>query len=148
MKSKVHEVITSLSYVKHKKYKYVLTSDFKIKLNRGWRGKYRLKANGKVRAVLNDDILTILSGYAWDGCTMAPDFAETMIASLLHDLLFQFGALDLWTFSESNEIFFIQLKQEKFKLALVYYKAVCAFGRFFYGKSVVYKEPLIEGPNS
>lgn len=143
MKTKQNTLLSKFSYVKHKNYKYVLTADVKVKLHRDWVFKFNLIANGSVRAIIHNDILTILKGYAWDGCTGAPDFEGTLLGSLLHDVLFQFGALNLWTFDEANEIFYIQLKQENFKLAWVYYGAVCSFGRLFYGKDVVYKESLI-----
>lgn len=143
MKRSSNNLLSKFSYVKHKKYKYILTEDVKVKLNRSWTFKFNLIANGAPRATINNDILTILKGYAWNGCTGAPDFQGTLLGSLYHDLMYQFGSLNLWTFDEANEIFYIQMKQESFKLAWVYYKAVCSFGRLFYGKDVVYKESLI-----
>lgn len=36
-------------------------------------------------------LLRVRHGYAWDGCTWAPDFAGTRLASCLHDAVYQFA---------------------------------------------------------
>ncbi len=35
--------------------------------------------------------IAVAAGYAWDGCTMAPDWRGTLAASCLHDAICQFA---------------------------------------------------------
>lgn len=76
--------------------------------------------------------MTIKKGYAWDGCTLAPDSEKTRLASMVHDALYQYGkqlklkrkVADLW--------FQYLLNRESFRWANFYYKGVRFFGWIFY----------------
>jgi hypothetical protein len=37
--------------------------------------------------------IRINPGYAWDGCSCSPDHPQTMLASLVHDFLYQFSGV-------------------------------------------------------
>lgn len=45
----------------------------------------------RIRAATADSTISIRAGYAWDGCTMAPDWRGTQAASCLHDAIYQFA---------------------------------------------------------
>ena len=66
--------------------------------------KYQLKSNVVIQTTLRPDtprfiqgyvfldtdgVLRIYRGYAWDGCTSAPDNDRNMLAGLVHDALYQ-----------------------------------------------------------
>lgn len=66
--------------------------------------KYQLKSNVVIQTPLlpgtprfiqgyvfldTDGVLMIYRGYAWDGCTNAPDTDSNMLAGLVHDALYQ-----------------------------------------------------------
>jgi hypothetical protein len=75
---------------------------------------------------------TILKGYAWNGCTIAPDFDSTLIPSMVHDSLYQYGkSLELKRIV-ADKMFRDKLKEFNFKLTNVYYIGVRLFGWLFY----------------
>lgn len=72
--------------------------------------KYQLKSNVVIQTSLRpatprfiqgyvfldtDGTLIIYRGYAWDGCTNAPDTASNMLAGLVHDALYQLMQEDI-----------------------------------------------------
>jgi hypothetical protein len=99
-------------------------------------------------ATIEEGILHINRGYSWDGCTPkayvgipplgvwvgTPDFDETIDASLVHDVLFQFAKVGKYTFASANYQFYMMMVNNSFKLASVYYQAVTDFGKKFWGK--------------
>ena len=72
--------------------------------------KYQLKSNVVIQTALRpgaprfiqgyvfldtDGTLIIYRGYAWDGCTNAPDTDSNMLAGLVHDALYQLMQEDI-----------------------------------------------------
>lgn len=72
--------------------------------------KYQLKSNVVIQTSLRqetprfiqgyvfldtDGVLIIYRGYAWDGCTNAPDTESNMLAGLVHDALYQLMQEDI-----------------------------------------------------
>jgi hypothetical protein len=104
--------------------------------------------NGKEWARITEGFLYIAPNYAWDGCTPkkyigipplgawvgTPDFEETILPSLVHDVLFQFAKVGKYSFDSANYQFYIMMVKKDFKLASVYYKAVNDFGSKFWKK--------------
>lgn len=97
---------------------------------------------------MTGEILTIRKDYAWDGCSPSlripvigwigtPTPYATILASLIHDTLFQFMWAQYFplTLKQSNEAFFDILKAHNFRWANTYYGAVTDFGKFFAGKT-------------
>lgn len=105
-------------------------------------------SGGETRLVIAaDGAMTIMKGYAWDGCTPkvclldvllgTPDGAvfavtgrpKTYYASLLHDALYQFLPDDLpLTRAQCDECFLRLMERDGFALRHVYYAAVRIFG--------------------
>lgn len=101
-------------------------------------------------------------GYSWNGCTGAPDFKETFLASAVHDALYQYGKKNGVKRKDADETFLKALQYSNFKsynanylgsvkfkriliekllnlfdllnidIAKVYYFAVRIFGFLFY----------------
>lgn len=63
---------------------------------------YRLiDQDGNVRGAICPNAIIVFAGYAWNGSSCSPDLPSVMLASLFHDLLFQFSGcngfpLSLW----------------------------------------------------
>lgn len=74
--------------------------------------------------------LVIVPNYAWDGATMAPDYPEVILPSLLHDALCQFRKTPGFPFTKKqvDGLFLESMRKQGFCLAEVYYAAVRAFG--------------------
>ena len=101
-------------------------------------------ASGHEWARIEFDVLTIRSGYAWNGCSPkmgagplwlgTPDFHGTRKASLVHDVLFQFSPTAHFraTFGQCNEQFRRHMLRHDFPLAEVYFAAVQKFGRAYF----------------
>lgn len=88
--------------------------------------------------------IRIAEGYAWNGCTPkygarilgwvgTPDFEDTILASLIHDALYQFHGTKHFPFSRAqcDEIFrqIVELSGSP-KIASLYHWAVRKFGRW------------------
>lgn len=80
--------------------------------------------------------LVIAGGYAWDGCSPkrrcgrfyfgTPDFEPTRLASLVHDIGYQFAGAQHWPFTkhEVDVMFLDIMRLGRFPLARAYYGAV------------------------
>jgi len=103
------------------KYKYTLPEDLLINV-------YTLKGIevGEKWLTIKDCVVFIPKGYSWNGCTLAPDFKETYIASCVHDACYQFKVKR----SKSDKAFY-ELTN-KFKFRKLYYIGVRIFGWIFY----------------
>lgn len=100
------------------------------------------------RMWIRDGYIYINVNYAWNGCSPkryigwppigkwvgTPDFDATIIASLIHDALFQFSKIGTYTFHQANWQFYQMLLDRNFFLAEQYYDAVECFGDKFWGK--------------
>lgn len=102
--------------------------------------------SGRVWATIEEGILYISQGYAWNGCSPkrkvlgvwigTPDTASNVHASLVHDVLFQFSATKHLRFTrwEVNNIFRSIMRKDRFPLSEQYYRAVMRFGKDFWKK--------------
>ena len=78
---------------------------------------------------INEGYLIINRGYSWNGCTMAIDTDRTYVASLIHNLLYQFNIVPQ---IQADFVFYNILLQHKFKCAKLYYMAVILYGEKYY----------------
>lgn len=110
--------------------------------------KYQLKSNVVIQTSLRpetprfiqgyvfldaDGTLIIYRGYAWDGCTNAPDTESNMLAGLVHDALYQLMQEDILEKSfkplADNMLRDIMISQGAFKsTANLFHLAVQEFG--------------------
>ena len=82
-------------------------------------------------------VITVAKDYAFDGCSVVPDFPGTVEASLVHDALYQF-ADDLaraWSWSVWSVLRFADLR---FADVMVFYKVPAALRRTYYAGVVVF----------
>jgi len=100
---------------------------------------------------------TYKKGYAWDGCSPKWKFrdicfgtpegvlnettgmSKTYYASMVHDIFYQFSPdlKSLITRKEVDDEFYLILKKNKFKSALVYYWAVRFVGWLYWGGKLI-----------
>lgn len=83
-----------------------------------------------------DGLLYIYAGYAWDGCSFAPDLRCNLVAGVVHDALYQLiqtGLLDRKWKSESDwMLYHLMVAYGSPKaLARIFYFAVDQFGYQF-----------------
>jgi hypothetical protein len=102
--------------------------------------------DGRVWASIEDSVLYIAKGYAWNGCSPkrkvlgiwvgTPDEKRNVHASLVHDVLFQFSATKHFrlTFCQVNSIFRSLMRKDRFPLSEPYYQAVMALGEDYWKK--------------
>jgi len=102
--------------------------------------------DGREWAQCADGVLTVRWGYAWNGASPkkwclgrwwgTPDFEKTRLATLFHDVCFQFLRVRDWPMGihECNRLFYSVMEQQDFKLANTYFGAVTDFGEMFAGK--------------
>lgn len=119
-----------MKYQTIKKYKYRLFDTFYIQTpirNRGFKHDFFLLAN--------DGLLTIYHGYLWDGVSGPTwDTKSTMIAGLVHDVLYQSIRLGLIELSTKDiiDVFLYKtmIKEGSWQLrAWYFYQAVKKFGK-------------------
>jgi hypothetical protein len=103
--------------------------------------------DGRVWASVEDGVLYIAKGYAWNGCSPkrkvlgiwvgTPDEKRNVHASLVHDVLFQFSGT--WhfklSFDQVNCIFRSLMRKDGYPLSNLYYLAVMKFGINFWKKN-------------
>lgn len=103
--------------------------------------------HGIAWASIRAGYIYIAVGYSWNGSSPkyyvgyppvgkwigTPDFEGTIIASLIHDVLFQFAEVGKYTFHDANYQFLCIMEEADFKLAQHYYDAVEAFGIKYWG---------------
>jgi hypothetical protein len=78
-------------------------------------------------------MIFIKESYSWDGCTGVPDTDNTYTASLLHDFLCEYRAVNR---KLADKIFYKQLRYDGFKFAKVYYLGVRLFGSLWYNNII------------
>lgn len=93
--------------------------------------------------------LTVYKDYAWDGCSLVPDFKGTIIASLPHDVIYQFSEKlsEAWRFKLSQTlkmadgIFYLAMVQNSVKsvVSKTYYLGVRVFGFVFHQIAKIFK---------
>lgn len=128
-----------LSHVEYRyggKYRFVLTQDLVVDLNKGLKG-YHILRDGKTSwAILDRDQLTIFAGYAFDGCSPAwrffgrwygtPTPPAAVAAACVHDCLRGYLGLGCISYDRkaTDDVFFDMLKTAGFKPAEIYHGAV------------------------
>lgn len=130
-------------------YRFILLQPISINLEQLCLNKKTISfrdKKGKEWACIIGDRLLIHSRYAWNGASPkkwlfgrwigTPDFEETRLATLIHDVFFQFLRTENFPLSieSCNRIFLDIMKARKFKLANTYFGAVIDFGERFAGK--------------
>jgi hypothetical protein len=140
-----YQLLSTFSYKETPKYKFALAKDVTIRVVGYYFGHATfLDQNQKVRMTVNGDVITIFNNYTWDGCSPkysvggywvgTPDYPETVIASLVHDSLCQFLSCKCLKVDKKtiDYIFYGIMRQNRFKLALTYYRAVLIFGGLYH----------------
>jgi hypothetical protein len=133
-----------------RKWRFLVTQAIKRKLIGTSHRDCQLFVKGKLIAEILSNHLYIYAGYAWNGCSPkryigwppfgmwvgTPDFEATIIASLVHDVLYQFAALLEFTFDEANMIFFNIMTVDGLDESLtdIYHGAVKKFGKDYWAK--------------
>lgn len=109
----------------------------------------KMYASGKLIAEIENGFLFIAPGYAWNGCSPkyyvgfppigmwvgTPDFEGTILASLGHDVLFQFSFLLRYSMFVVNAQFAHWMDDDGLEPDLrdIYHGAVTRFGTRFWG---------------
>lgn len=83
--------------------------------------------------------IRINPGYAWDGCSCAPDHPQAMLASLVHDFLYQFSGVPGFPPEISryiaDELFDRIARASGFRWAWIYRTALALGSWAFWGRS-------------
>lgn len=71
-------------------------------------GIYQLKADGTPWGMIDKHSITVAAGYTWNGSSFSPDLDGVMLASVVHDLLYQFSGVPHFPFSRAwcDNLFF------------------------------------------
>ena len=129
-------ILSELSYQSGGKYRFVLTGDLIVDLDKGLRGFHVLRDKDTTWAILDRDQLTIRAGYAFDGCSPAgkvfgrwfgtPTPRNAVAAAAVHDCLRGYLKLPCigYTRKDTDDIFHDMLKTAGFPLGGVYHGAV------------------------
>lgn len=130
-----------------KYYKWTLKEDYVLDLNTKFNGKYHFLDFKSKFVIVKDNILTIKSGYSWDGCSPKFKIFNVVLGvwdgpvdkttgkqmayypTVVHDALYQFN---LGKRKNADNIFNALFK--KFILHEVYYLAVRLFGKSHWKK--------------
>lgn len=133
-----------------RKYRFITTGVNSCKLV-GRLARHRncnfYSSDGILRAWIRKGVLYCSENYAWNGCSPkryigtddfgiwigTPDFEKTLLASLMHDILFQFAEVGKYDMHDCNYQFLTLMEKENFRLAQHYYEAVEMFGEKYYG---------------
>ena len=135
-----------VTYTRHPKYKYVLTSDFEVYVQ--WElGNHDFRdAKGRVWLSTRGKLIIVRKGYAWDGASMAPDFPDVALASCIHDALIQASQTPCFPLSKRQiDKVFLDEMPRRFKFRGVYFAAVRTFGGIYGAVKKPTTPPLICG---
>jgi hypothetical protein len=124
------------------KWPFVTTGDLRYNLGLGLKGSHTFCDGEKSIGRLEDDILTIYTGYASDGASPGfiipffgwrfgpPSPKSSAPGFFLHDFLYQFGGLPCcpWTYEQADDAFEALLIAHGFSLPRSYHSAVTIFG--------------------
>ncbi len=71
-------------------------------------GHYQLIADGEKWGFITPHNIEVAAGYAWNGSSFSPDLKGVMLASLVHDLLYQFSGVHHFPFTRQwcDNLFF------------------------------------------
>lgn len=129
MKAKVPSFVEGVDYarVKHGKYRYVLLRPVTVSVDhlltkhpiRLVRERYHVSLGEIHRYAVK-----VEAGYAWDGCTCSPDHPKNLLASVVHDILFQFSGVEGFPYQidryAADEIFAAICRETGFKWGWIY----------------------------
>lgn len=119
----------TVSYLKHPKYDYVLTSDLEYRCP--WElGNHDFEDEfGNVWLQMRGKLIIVKAGYAWDGASYAPDLPDFVLASCVHDALCNFRDVPCFPLSKAriDWIFRDNIPPHR-PLRWVYWAAVRTFG--------------------
>lgn len=108
-------------------------------LRMGWTENHHLAESGTVWATLEGDILTIMEGYTFDGCSPCfkilgryvgtPTPARSIAAAAIHDCLRQFLGQPCLEYNrkDTDDIFYNIMRSTGFRGAKIYHGAVAGF---------------------
>lgn len=121
------------------KYRYITMEDIEVKfkyflISSNKKLEY-MDPSGKVWLTIYQHSMIISKNYAWNGCSPkrwigvwlgTPDFDETIVASLIHDVGIQFYQDPTFPFTrpECDEMFKYILIKNNFKYSDLYYRGV------------------------
>lgn len=145
-------LLSEPSYAYGGKYRFTLTSDLVVRLDRGFRGYHELCDGGKTWAILDGDKLTIMAGYAFDGCSPAvrvfgrwvgTPTPRKAVAAAAHDCLRGYMGLPCLPYDRktTDEVFYDMLDAEGFEGRDIYHGAVAGF----WGSTFIW---LTRGPST
>ena len=132
-------VLSELRYQYGGKYRFELLADLVVDIDLGLSGRHALCDGDKQWASLDGDRLTILKGYAFDGCSPAmrlfgkwhgtPTPRNAVAAAAVHDCLRGYLGLDCtdYTRAATDDVFYNMLRDAGFPLGGVYHGAVAGF---------------------
>ena len=112
------------NYSKTIKNKFILTEDFIFFVE----DLKHIKFKNEYIDIWNG-VIVIKKGFIWNGCTFALNTKKTMVASLIHDALYQIKVIDR---NKCDKIFYKILKLYDFEFSLLYFLGVKIFGWIFY----------------
>lgn len=124
-------------------WNYVLTKDITFDFGTGYAIPKEYKNQWFwIRMEGESLFLTVYKNYAWDGCSLVPDFKGTIIASLPHDVIYQFSEKlsKVWgwklskTLKMADKLFYTAMKQNETNAIVsnIYYAGVRTFGYAFH----------------
>jgi hypothetical protein len=121
--------VNPVTYLKHPKYDYVLTSDLERRLPWELGNHDFCDEKGRVWLQFRGRLAVVKKGYAWDGASCAPDFPDVIIPSCLHDALLQFADAPCFPLSKSQiDRAFLDEMPQRFVFRRIYWGAVRLFG--------------------
>lgn len=133
----------------NRKYRFTLTRDVKVRLTGSLVSHPDcdfIGSDGRVWASIINGCLTVKAEYSWNGCNPktyvgigrlgkwvgTPDFPQTIMASLYHDVFFQFSYPAQYELYDVNLFFYRCLCKEDFVLADQYYFFVRKYGHLYF----------------
>jgi hypothetical protein len=121
--------LQTVSYTRHPKWDYTLTSDLPI-ITPWELGNHDFQDEfGNVWLETRGKLAIVKRGYAWDGASLAPDFKDVILASCAHDALLQFRDVPCFPLSKAQvDKIFRDLMPYRFAARWIYWGAVYLFG--------------------
>lgn len=116
--------LAKIEYLK-RSHERMLLKPFSVKSNRIQGIHYE---QGYVKIV--DDVITMMNGFSWNGCTVARDSKKTDNGSCIHDGLYSEKNIPIDN-KTKDLIFYDLLKEQGFYASYVYYLGVRTFGKWF-----------------
>lgn len=121
------------------RWKWVLTKDLSVRfvlpLTRRRECFHGIDGDGRLWLDIWPHSIRIPMGYAWNGSSCSPDIPGVMLASCVHDALYQFSGCEDWpstiTRQVADDIFY---RLANTRLRLFYLMGLSAFSSFFWAR--------------